>query len=212
MGKPEEALEKVSEIRKQISHSTGSTQHETVLADLTRKCNAALILRASDSLHGSCLDTDSIVSSILASGSTVKPKTAKLLARLNLRRLREKESCEHAWRGWEPPALASASDDDSHVGEKEREGDGGGGNREKGPVADSQGIESIFESLKLDDDDSNNSVEKMCEEVSHSITHSKASAKSSKQQLLVAKEQQKQTDKANAKSKKDAFMRLMKSL
>jgi len=78
---------------------------ETVLSDLTHKSNAAIILKVGISESS---DPEELASSILSSGAELNPRTAKILARLNLRRIRESEHCTHAWRDWTPPEEPTA--------------------------------------------------------------------------------------------------------
>jgi spore maturation protein SpmA len=71
-----------------------------IASELTAKCNALILMRAGLS---SSQDPDILVTSILSSGVSLNARTAKVLARLQIRKSRENEDCAHAWRNWSPP-------------------------------------------------------------------------------------------------------------
>jgi hypothetical protein len=186
MGRPEEALQKIQDA--QLSPRSQDDQNlATVLTDLSYKCKAALLLRSG--MRGST-DPDAIATSILSSGAIVTTKAAKVLARLNLRRIRESEDCTHAWRDWQPPT------------DSETEG---------------LGCQMIAEGVDLSP---------VSEQVQENETHTshvmsgggKSSASSDKIKssgVKVKADKNSSTadnEKAIAKSKKEQFMRMMKSL
>ena len=109
LGRPKEALERVDIFKKTVNDDV-EKEKEKILAELTRKCNASLILR-SGHIHTAMesKDPDVIASTILFSGANIKPRTAKMLAKLNMRRQREDENVEHAWKDWEPPKEQSGN-------------------------------------------------------------------------------------------------------
>lgn len=101
LGRPFEAIESL----KAFVYDVNDKNTEKIISDLTRQCNAAVIVRKGLTTS---TDADAITSSILSSGVRIDTRTAKILARLNVRRQRENENCPHAWRDWEPPIDAEA--------------------------------------------------------------------------------------------------------
>ena len=177
-----------------------------------------------------CVCADAIASSIISSGAGIDPKTAKILARLNLRRQRENEDCTHAWRDWEPPADAADKQEVVHRGEGREEEEemggeetiisssssgGGGGASSKSNGSDnySDKFESIFNSLDVND--ANNDGKKSANVGIPTVPIKSKKGSSANSSGLTNSEQRnekKKKEKENAKSKKSDFMKMMKAL
>jgi len=188
MGKPEEALQKINEA--QLSPLCHEDSRITVLTDLSYKCKAALILRSG--VRGS-KDPDAIATSIISSGASITAKAAKVLARLNLRRIRESEDCAHPWRDWQPPAEDSEPE-----------------------VLGSQSMtERAGLSLTCERPVESESGSSMMCTVDGELHQARNNTKSKASGVKLKTEKNKSAaddEKAISKSKKDQFMRMMKSL
>lgn len=190
MGRPEEALHKLKEA--QLSLQSEDKSFETVLSDLSCKCNASLILR--NGVKPS-RDPDIMMASILTSGATLTTKAAKVLARLNLRRIRESENCAHAWTDWQPPIE----------------------NNESKSSALSPDMTNNSAVMSVDSDEDTTLLQALSNEGSASKNHDAIidrgnHAKLSSADTVKGKNKTADTEKAIAKSKKEQFMRMMKSL
>ena len=105
LGRPKEALHRVEMYEMSVDKDGNiDSDRGKILAELTRKCNASLILQSgSVQTAMESRDPDEIAKSILSSGASINQRTAKMLAKLNMRRRRENDNIEHAWEDWEPP-------------------------------------------------------------------------------------------------------------
>ena len=203
LGRPQEAIRRINDFELIASDNTNTLN---VLADLKRKCNASIILRAGPL---SSDNPDTIARSILSSGAHINPKTAKIMAKLNLRRKRENESCTHAWRGWESP-----------IGESEKvwtreDSVDVSAESESGPF--SEPIESILHSIGLSDVVDSEKIESLAND---SILNDGISltglpikgVKSEKRPVSSGCKQEASKAKEVAKAKKMDFMKMYKAL
>ena len=203
LGRPKEALDKIISMRISGPSSVLADENfDKILTDLTRKCNASLILRAGTDFHDS-RDPEAIASSILSSGAAVSARTAKMLARLNTRRLREDEGCSHAWRGWDPP-LETESRSERVDSELLMESEADHTHEAR--------IQTIFQSLDI-----NESVSEKSEKVDAlkpiKIKHSKLISGEKMLSISTGKSKINSTGgKTIQASKKEEFMRMMKGL
>ena len=95
LGRPHEALEALGTYK----YDSKDKSSERLLADLTRRCNAFIIVRAGVSCSK---DPETLANAMLRTGAQISARTAKILAKLSVRRQREDENCTHAWRDWQP--------------------------------------------------------------------------------------------------------------